>query len=159
MPTRMILLVILLALALSSAISGASLAQDAPTPVGAWDGTYSCIQGKTALHLTIAEGTGGSLTAVFSFGSLLSNPGVPAGRFQMTGTFDPKTDRLKLAPDQWLSHPPGFVTVGLDGKLACAGSTLVGKVVGGTSCTSFKLSRAGEAGAGGSPCSDLVASR
>ncbi len=120
-----------------------ALAHDAPKPVGEWHGSYTCAQGETALHLAIKQAVAGGLSAVFSFSSLPSNPGVPKGSFEMAGTFDRSTGHLKLSPATWLTHPPGFVTVGLDGKLECSGSRLAGKVTGGFACRSFALDRDG----------------
>lgn len=130
---------------LLAALSSPALAQNAATPTGTWDGTYSCIQGKTALHLAIRQDIGDTLTAVFSFSALPSNASVPKGSFEMAGTFDPSTNHLRLSPGAWLAHPRDFVSVGLDGKLACSGSHLVGKVTGGAFCTSFDLVRDGSA--------------
>jgi len=127
-----------------------------------WDGTYTCIQGPTALHLTIKPLSDGRLSAVFNFYSLPSNPRVPSGSFQMNGTFNPSTQRVILSPGDWLSRPLGFTTVGLDGTLDCKADHFSGKVTGGTFCTVFDLSRTKSSPSNVGPCdghSALVATR
>lgn len=117
-----------------------AVGQVVPSPAGDWTGTYICMQGETSLRLTITPKIGGGVDALFHFGRLPSNPGVPEGCFLMTGTFDPPTGRLTLIPTRWLLHPYTFVTVELDGALDPSGSQISGTVAG-PGCTTFELSR------------------
>jgi hypothetical protein len=114
--------------------------QPVPSLAGDWTGSYICMQGETALRLTITPKIGSGVAALFHFGRLPSNPNVPDGCFLMTGTFDPLTGRLTLIPTRWLLHPYSFVTVGLDGALDSSGSQ-IGGTVAGPGCTTFELSR------------------
>jgi hypothetical protein len=126
--------------------------QSASDPAGDWSGSYTCVQGSTALHLSIKPEANGRFGALFRFGALPSNPSVPEGCFLMTGAFNPKTRRLTLSPGRWLLQPYGFVTVGLDGVLNPSGSRFKGKVTGGTQCTTFDLSRRASGQSDNGPC-------
>src|SRR6266542_1609907 len=69
---------------------------------GTWKGTYTCTQGATGLTLVVAAGKG-LATATFSFYPVAANPGVPRGRFAMTGTYTSRS--LDLEPDHWIARP------------------------------------------------------
>jgi hypothetical protein len=79
-----------------------------------WVGHYVCTQGLTGLVLTI-EARGESVTAIFDFGPLDSNPSVPRGSYRMTGTMrDDGTELfVDLAPDEWIDQPTNYGMVGL----------------------------------------------
>ena len=103
---------------------------------GDWEGRYTCAQGLTGLDLRIkGPGRGGSLSATFSFYPLASNPAVPVGIYVMHGTYH-SASKIVLRTGHWLLHPPGYVMVGLSGKLTAG--TFRG-AVRGPSCTSFSL--------------------
>ncbi len=142
----------LLSMAISVLLSGQAFAQNAADPTGEWTGTYACIQGETALHLGIRTQSDGTLTALFRFGGLASNPTVPRGCFTLTGAFDPISSRVTLSPERWLVHPPEFVMVGLDGSLDPDGSHFAGTIAGGSACTTFDLERSDPAEATDSSC-------
>jgi hypothetical protein len=128
------------------------VAQVPSSIAGEWVGSYACAQGWTGLHLTIKAKADGNLAAIFSFGALPSNPGVPSGRFQMNGTFDPKLEHLVLSPAEWISQPAGYMTVGLDGTLDCSATRLKGTVTNGFLCSTFTLSRASGSPDKAAPC-------
>ena len=118
-----------------------ALAQAVPSIAGAWDGTYACAQGQTALHLVINAAASGAITAVFSFSAPPPRITMASGSFQMQGSFDSDSGRVVLRPGNWLVRPPGFITVGLDGSLACPSNRLRGRVIGGVMCSTFELYR------------------
>lgn len=72
---------------------------------GQWKGTYTCGQGLTGFNLDISDEGGGAVSAVFSFGPVESNPGVPNGSYSMTGRLDPQS--LTLTPKAWIEKPWG----------------------------------------------------
>ncbi|HVY88573.1 MAG TPA: hypothetical protein VG942_06870 [Hyphomonadaceae bacterium] len=108
---------------------------------GEWSGKYICGQGVTALQLHIAKGQGKAITATFIFGPLPENPTVPNGAYQMRGTFDPATSRMKLSGIKWIKAPDGYIMVGLDGHLALTGEKITGVVPDLYGCTDFEVFR------------------
>src|ERR1700733_5920203 len=71
-----------------------SRAQAIESPEGQWEGSYSCIQGQTALELSVMPADENHFNAFFHFHSLSSNPSVPEGCFTMKGAFDPTSRQL-----------------------------------------------------------------
>jgi hypothetical protein len=133
-------------------LSARAFGQATPDPTGEWIGTYTCIHNQTALRLGIRTQADGTLSVLFRFGGLPSNPSVPRGCFTLTGAFDPISRKVTLSPERWLLHPPGFVMVGLDGKLDPDGSRLAGTITGGSACTTFDVERSVSSGAGDDSC-------
>jgi hypothetical protein len=101
-----------------------------------WKGTYVCAQGETQLSLVIWRVDGPDIDAIFDFRHDASGA---AGQYNMHGAYRPDSRRLRLAADDWIAQPPGYVTVDLDGRVR--DDAFEGKVVG-PSCTSFALRRA-----------------
>ncbi len=110
------------------------------TPIGAWRGTYTCLQGLTALDLSIRQAGHGRLKAVFRFGPLPSNPSTPTGCYVLAGTIDSASRHIVLRPRTWLDHPPGFVMVGMEGDLDSS-TVLRGRIVDNPFCSTFNLKR------------------
>jgi hypothetical protein len=126
-----------------TAISGgtaqaALAAQAAPAVDGTWTGSYICSQGDTGLRLVI-RARGAALTATFSFYALPRNPGVPSGKYTMTGT-DSAT-RMILRPGHWVKQPFGYEMVGLTaGPPADRGKVLRGRITN-PACSSFSVTK------------------
>jgi len=120
--------------------SGAS-AQEASL-TGYWRGTYDCAQGLTGINLTVRQGFGTSVEAVFHFYAVPQNPGVPTGCFKMSGRLDPNTREFVLESDEsrWLVRPPDYVVVNFRGILGRDGRSMRGRVEG-PGCTQFGLQR------------------
>lgn len=116
--------------------------RDVGTPAssvaGAWSGHYECSRQPTGLELTITEEAGARVSAEFAFFGLPDHPGVPSGRYMMSGTVD--AGRLRLLPGKWLQRPPGFTAVGLVGALEAGGNRLRGQIQH-PSCGAFELTR------------------
>lgn len=109
--------------------------------VGSWSGTYDCAQGLTVLDLDIEPGDApGEVTAVFSFSAHPSNPDVPSGSFEMSGTAS-AADGLVLEPGDWIDQPPTFSPVGLTAPLPTVPNVLQGQVQDAPGCTRFQVSR------------------
>ena len=135
---RVFLLSVIPAVALASCLVASlapALAQG--NSVATWAGQYRCAQGLTGLILTVSTDTSGQARALFDFHSILENPTLPEGCFEMSGTVTGR--HLVLQPGAWRRHPQGYVTVGLTGDFGADGR-LAGSV-DWPGCTSFSLSR------------------
>jgi hypothetical protein len=126
---------------------GEDPSDDEASPIGAWEGTYTCTQGVTGLTLTIEEGDegGGSLVGTFEFYAVDENPGVPSGSFALEGTF--AGGDLELLGTEWIDRPGDYVTVDLHAS-ADQGDIgpdhMTGTVTasaGASDCTSFDVDR------------------
>lgn len=106
---------------------------------GPWKGTYTCGQGLTGFNLDISDEGGGSVSAVFGFGPIESNPGVPNGSYSMTGRLDPQL--LTLTPKAWIEKPSGYVMVGLSADLPGEDPDVLSGTVTSSACTTFRITR------------------
>lgn len=106
---------------------------------GRWKGTYTCAQGLTGFDLDISDEGGGAVSAVFSFGPVESNPGVPNGSYSMSGRLDPRS--LTLTPEAWIEKPSGYVMVGLAAELPGDDPDVLSGTVTSSSCTTFRVAR------------------
>jgi hypothetical protein len=124
-----------------------------------WLGHYTCAQGVTALRLAIDIERGreerqatperievhdrGAAVAIFEFGPLDENPGVPRGSYRMTGvvTIAPSGElQVDLTPREWLEQPTGYMMVGLSATSDPQRQTLRGHI-DNTSCGTLELTR------------------
>ncbi len=138
------ILALLAALMTTTAVLAQSRPQsseDGPSVLGPWTGTYTCLQGLTAVSLTVTETHAGRAEALFHFYADPSNPGVPTGCFTQSGTYNPRTRQLALRGGRWLLQPDGYLTVGFAGRLDPTGTSITGKVLGPRGCTTFRLVR------------------
>ena len=108
--------------------------------LGVWHGTYICAQGLTGLTLTISGSAADAIGAEFQFYAVAQNPGVPSGRFRMSGVFDGAASVLVLEPGDWLERPPGYLTVGLRTLVAFDLEQMTG-TISGPGCGQVRLSR------------------
>jgi len=109
---------------------------------GDWTGRYICNQGITALHLIIQKAAKpGAITATFNFGPAPENPGVPKGSYVMRGSYDQKARRIVLKGDRWVSRPPGYEMVALDGRVVMEGDKIAGQIPDMFGCTEFEVRR------------------
>lgn len=106
---------------------------------GQWKGTYTCGQGLTDFDLDISDEGGGAVSAVFSFGPIESNPGVPNGSYSMTGRLGPRS--LTLTPKVWIEKPSGYVMVGLVAELPGEDPDVLSGTVTNSACTTFRVTR------------------
>lgn len=109
--------------------------------LGTWRGSYTCRQGKTGMKLSIRSAGGDTVTAVFTFYPLRSNPDVARGSSAKKGTY--RDGRLTLLPDRWIDKPDGYRPVGFSADVAGKKPrTMTGKVLS-RGCTTFTIARQG----------------
>ena len=115
-------------------------AQRSPNMAGNWSGTYTCAQGVTDLRLAIFQTTASRVTAVFKFSADSTNPGVPSGRYWMSGTYHRRSGTIVLRPSRWIKRPTNYVMVGLTGDVENGHSSISGRVLN-SNCSTFTVSR------------------
>lgn len=101
-----------------------------------WAGTYTCAQGKTNVTLRITSVAGNAVGAIFDF----TVPSGPAGKFQMSGTYDPSTRHLRLEPGAWIVRPAGYMTVPVDATVSADGKAYTGRI-DTPGCSDFSVRR------------------
>lgn len=117
-------------------LTGPSNAQTLPLS-GTWQGSYTCVQGKTGLKLTFEDAT--SAVGVFDFFAHPSNPAVPSGAFVVRARYtDSKT--IVIEPGEWIRRPSGYSTVGMHGQLDKDGATFSG-TIDFSGCSTFEVTR------------------
>ena len=79
-----------------------------------WVGAYECRQGVTDLELTVVDAQQSNVKAIFHF---RHDPSRVEGSFYMYGLYNAKTRELKLYPGDWINRPPGYITVGMRGRV------------------------------------------
>lgn len=115
-----------------------AVVEETPLRAGqTWSGTYVCRQGETHLELRIRRVDGYEIEATFDFAHA---PSGAMGAFAMRGVYAPSTRYLKLAAADWITRPPGYVTVDLAGQLSDDLRTYSGKVEG-PDCGEFSVQR------------------
>jgi hypothetical protein len=116
------------ALASCATMEKAGLGSESATALsGKWNGTYTCVQGLTGLTLTMSGNWLGNVEGTFEFYPTPQNPRVPAGKYNMKGTYSKGT--LVLSGQSWVDRPKSYMMVGLNGRVA---STPEGQVFSGT---------------------------
>lgn len=118
----------------------AGLSQQSPNMAGNWSGTYTCAQGLTGLRLAIFQTTGSRVTAIFKFSAHSTNPGVPSGRYWMSGTYHRRSGKIVLRPSRWIKRPTDYVMVGLAGDVESGSSSISGRVLD-SACSTFAVTR------------------
>jgi hypothetical protein len=127
---------------------------------GNWQGDYVCAQGATGLTLAIQPGSADRVDAIFRFYALPTNPVVPDGCFEMSGSVASDKGVLSLTAGRWLLHPSGYVTVNLSGTIGSDSGSIGGRVFG-PGCATFSVHRvSGDVSGVPVPCRspDVVAS-
>jgi hypothetical protein len=76
-------------------------------PAGVYQGAYYCLQGQTALTLTVNAPSGGRQTAEFAFGG---NDGLPTGAYLVS--VRAQGSDVVFTPDRWLRKPENYEMVG-----------------------------------------------
>lgn len=103
--------------------------------VRAWRGKYVCPQGVTEMNFRITSVEGTRVEAVFGFHHRSSGA---AGAYRMFGRFDPRTRSTSFEPGDWISRPPGYITISMQGRVASDGSFFDG-VIPHPGCSWFRL--------------------
>ena len=77
---------------------------------GWWSGTCTHVpKASTGLRLAIFQTTASSVTAMFKFSADGTNPGVPSGRYWMSGTYHRRSGKIALRPSRWIKRPTNYV--------------------------------------------------
>jgi hypothetical protein len=108
---------------------------------GSYDGRYQCGTEWRQMSLQVHDMGGGRISAVFTF-PVDPRMGGGEGAFSMRGTYDERTARFKLAPQQWMRHPRGYDMLGLDGTLDPSSRGMRGRV-NYFGCQGFELAPQG----------------
>jgi len=95
-----------------------------------WAGQYVCMGAPADVTVRIESVQGANVQAVFE---------LAAGRYGLSGQYDPASGALDLQPTQWLTQAPGVSLVGLYGTVS-EGAVYEGRVTDAT-CRWFSLRR------------------
>lgn len=90
-----------------------------------WSGEYFCPQGMTNMTLRVTRVDGDEIDAVYAFRHIESGA---AGSYRTRGHFDVSTRTVTFSPGSWISRPPNYVTVGMEGRVADDGSMFAGRI-------------------------------
>lgn len=105
-----------------------------------WIGSYRCAQGDTPLILNVTKVSKSpdeksyEVDAIFDFSKGTSN----AGSYNIKGSYDVASGKIKFKPQEWISRPSGYFAVGMSGKVS--NNTYSGKIDDRT-CKSFSVSK------------------
>jgi hypothetical protein len=108
-------------------------------PVGVWEGSYTCSQGKTLLQLIVLPAKANGNEAYFSF---KTPPGAdrPSGCFRMQGYAVIHGTPTRFRQIEWVRRPTDYVMVDLEGLINLDAGIMVGGVHG-PGCSVFVLKR------------------
>jgi hypothetical protein len=127
-------------MAFFSIVPSAASAQRPTNMAGNWSGTYTCSQGLTGLRLAIFQTTPSHVTAIFKFSPDDTNPGVPSGRYWMSGTYHRGSGKIVLRPSRWIKRPTNYLMVGLRGDAGDGNASISGTVLN-SACSAFTVTR------------------
>lgn len=133
---------IIVAASVSATIPAYAQPTDATALSGRWSGTYDCIQGITALELTLRGNVHGIVRGTFAFSPTPQNPDVLTGSYPVLGRLTGTS--LVLRPIDVHQMPGSYVPVGIQATLAPDGGRLQGWIEG-PSCTVVAVERASTA--------------
>lgn len=100
-----------------------------------WVGDYDCVQGNTGFALRIMDVRGRVVRAVFDFHHA---PSGAAGKYLISGTYDPDTRHVHFDPSRWIDKPDDYVMVSMEGEVAEDGSLFAGRIPF-PGCGAFRL--------------------
>jgi hypothetical protein len=121
-------------------VPSAASAQRSPNMAGNWSGTYTCSQGLTGLRLAIFQTAASRVTAIFKFSPDNTNPGVPSGRYWMSGMYHRRTGKIVLRPSRWIKRPANYLMVGLSGDAGDGNASISGTILN-SACSAFTVTR------------------
>jgi hypothetical protein len=119
---------IIVAASVSAALSAHAQPTDATALSGRWSGTYHCIQGITALELTLRGNAHGLVHGTFAFSPTPQNPEVLTGSYPVLGRLTGTS--LVLRPIDVHQMPGRYVPVGIQATVAADGGRLQGWIEG-----------------------------
>jgi hypothetical protein len=95
---------------------------------GDWGGVYQCVQGQTAVVVSLALEKDGAVNGTFTFGNLPGRTNAKDGKYRIVGIFDATAGKLRMQPNGWITQPPGYFPVGFTADLDPAAQRLTGHV-------------------------------
>ena len=95
---------------------------------GEWGGVYQCVQGQTAVVVSLALEKDGSVNGTFAFGNLPGRSNAKDGEYRIVGMFDAASGQLRMQPNGWIRQPPGYFPVGFTADLDPAAQRLTGHI-------------------------------
>lgn len=104
------------AVCLAGAVPAQAQPANATALSGRWTGTYECLQGTTALELTLRGNAYGVVQGTFAFSPTAENPDVPSGRYAVMGRLTGTS--LVLRPIDVREMPGVYVPVGIQATVA-----------------------------------------
>lgn len=113
------------------------------SPIGEWEGGYTCAQGYTGGKLQIAEMHGENFEGVFKFYPTAKNPSVPPGAYTVYGQYDRESKRILINPGKWIKRPHSFYDTVIVGSFDSVHDTFSAYFQGVSGCTSFEAHREG----------------
>jgi hypothetical protein len=116
---------------------------DATSLSGRWTGTYDCIQGATALELSLRGNAHGIVQGTFAFSATPQNPDVLAGSYPVMGRYTGTS--LVLRPIDVTDMPGSYVPVGI---LATVTGRRMAGWIAGPGCGAIEVTRTEAARAG-----------
>ena len=109
-----------------------------------WSGYYVCKQGTTSLILRINSVTEIKNTDILNVEAIFDFDyanGRTVGKSNLYGQYNPKNRTLLLNPGEWIQRPPGYESVGMDGKISSDGKHYTGKIRSPSAgCSEFNVS-------------------
>ena len=114
------------------------------SPLGKWEGGYSCAQGYTGGTLQIDHIRGKDIDGVFKFYPTSKNSQVPEGSYKIYGQYDRETNRILINPGEWIRRPEHFYNTVMVGDFDPTKNSFSAYFQGISGCTSFEATRAND---------------
>jgi hypothetical protein len=122
--------------------------QSPSSPGVSYQGAYFCGRRVARVTLKVLPQVGEPRRhAILSFGPEPTSPDVPRGAFLVEGSIDLHGGELSMLPVKWVTRPPGYNWLGLNGRSDDGGRTFSGRTVNNSACTIFTLRRIGDTAA------------
>ena len=123
--------------------AGSKIASGEFSPLGIWDGGYTCSQGYTGGTLQIDHLHGGDFDGVFKFYATDKNPSIPEGSYAVYGQYDKESKRILINPGNWIKRPRNFYNTVIVGSFDSTKDAFSAYFQGVSGCTSFEAHRVG----------------
>lgn len=108
---------------------------------GDWTGTYRCQQGETAVSIELYRTSPYLIEGNFTFSATARNPGVPFGKFRLSGRTSPGSRSVILDPAGWIERPSGYQALRVRLALSPDGNSISGSFPANAGCTSLRARR------------------